>query len=419
MNKVKIIICLAFLPSFLIYPSSVLAAVPDYSANISSLIGYLEDNQDTDGKITGFGGETSWTIMGMVAAGIDPHTVENGGDSLLDYLAANPPGNTATTGWERDLLAITAAGENPFTFGGRNYMDKVQSFANNSQIGSTTTLNDDIFGILSLISSGSSADQTVISDSIDFLIANQNADSGWSWQVGGASDSNDTAVAVQALKAADNAGFSNSGLTDAINDGVDYLLSLQQPDGGWEYQASFGTDGASTSWVIQAILGNDNQVEDGLNFLTSLQDVSGGVQYQAGFGADTFTSGYALSAFAQNPFPVGAFQESQDDSDDPQDQDDQDLQSPGDNSQSASDDDDGKVLAAVTSNDDGQVLAATLPDTGISYNPGAGRYDILNDNQKDGRLRFFGLFLALGSSLILVGVCIRFFNNRTKNYNLN
>lgn len=418
MNKVKFIICLAVLPSLLIYPSSIFAAVLDYSVNISFLIDYLENNQDTDGKITGFGGETSWTIMGMVASGVDPATIENSGNSLLDYLAANPPGDTATTGWERDLLAITAAGENPFTFGDRNYVDKVQSFANNSQIGSTTTLNDDIFGVLALISSGPSADQVIISNSIDFLIANQNADNGWSWQVGGASDSNDTAVAVQALKAADKAGFTNSGLTNAINAGVSYLLSLQQPDGGWEYQASFGTDGASTSWVIQAILGNDNQVENGLNFLASLQDTSGGVQYQSGFGADTFTSGYALSAFAQKPFLIEIFQESHDDPDDPPDQDDQDSANPGNNPPPTSDDG-GKVLAATDSGDDGQVLATTLPDTGTSYAPSAIDLGILAGSPKDDHLRFFGSFLALGSGLMLMGVSIRYFNNRIKNYIIN
>ena len=112
MNKFKIIISIVFLAIFLTYPVNVLAAVPDYSTNVDSLVDYIEANQDTSGKITGFGGETSWTIMGLVAAGIDPATMENGGNSPLDFLVANPPADTSTTAWERDLLAITAAGEN-------------------------------------------------------------------------------------------------------------------------------------------------------------------------------------------------------------------------------------------------------------------------------------------------------------------
>src|SRR3990167_1785621 len=278
--KFKSALATAAFSASLLTPIDAFAAVPDYSSNINLLVDYLKSNQDTDGKIIGFGGETSWTIMGMIAVGVDPNTVENGGNSLLDFLAANPPADTAVTAWERDLLAITAAGENPFTFGGLNYVAKVQSFANNSQIGSTTTLNDDIFGILSLISAGPSANQQIISDSIDFLIANQNTDGGWSWSVGSASDSNDTAVAVQALKAAELNGFTNTGLSTAIADGVNYLLSLQQADGGFEYQSGFGTDGASTAWVVQALIGEDTAVTNGLNFLAGLQDASGGVQYQ-------------------------------------------------------------------------------------------------------------------------------------------
>jgi len=346
----------------LVVPSQVLAV--DYTSNTAAIIAYLASNQQTDGKISGFGGETSWTIMGLSANGIDPHTMQNGDVSLVDFLKNNPPADTAVTAWERDLLAVTAASENPFTFGGRNYVAKVESFASSGQIGSITAINDDIFGILSLISSGPSANQQIISDSVDFLISNQNSDGGWSYQVGLASDSNDTAVAIQALKAAKSKGFSNSGLKQAIDNGVAYLLSLQQPDGGWEYQSGFGTDGASTAWAIQAILGNSSEIEDGLAFLASLQDSSGGVQYQSGFGADTFTSSYALSAFAQRSFPVGEFSGTYEQPQNEPKQTDQN-QNNQQNSSASQDDSPGQVLAASTSNNNGKVLAATLPDTGI------------------------------------------------------
>ncbi len=356
------------LSATLLAPVSALAAVPDYSSNISSLVAYLQANQDATGKITGFGGETSWTVMGLAAVGIDPHTVQNGGVSLVDFLKNNPPIDTATTGWERDLLAVTAAGENPFTFGGRNYVAKVQSFASSNQIGSTTLLNDDIFGILSLISAGPSANQTIISDSVNFLIANQNADHGWSFQVSGASDTNDTAVAVEALKAAQDKGFSNTGLDDAIDTGTAYLLGLQQTNGGWEYQSGFGTDGASTAWVVQAVLGNDSEVEDGLNFLVSLQDTSGGVQYQAGFGADTFTSGYALNAFAQKAFPVGEFTGTfTQPSTNPGDNQNSNDQNNQDQNQNNQDNQNQSINTSQNNNKQGQVLAASiLPDTGIA-----------------------------------------------------
>ena len=392
--------------------SPTFAATPDMSSNISALVNYLESQQEASGKIGGFGGETSWTIMGLVAVGIDPDTIENSGNSLLDFLAANPPSNTATTGWERDLLTITAAGENPFTFGGRNYVSKVESFYDGTQIGSTTTLNDDIFGILSLISAGPSANQEIISDSIEFLIPNQNSDGGWSWQVGGTSDSNDTAVAIQALKSAGNSGFTNTDLADAIDSGVNYLLGLQQADGGWEYQSGFGTDAASTAWVIQALIGEDSAVTVGLNFLVGLQEASGGVQYQAGFGADTFTSGYALAAFAQTPYPVGIFQEEFEEI--PQEPTNEEPNQ--DSEEQASDDDEGKVLSASDTRDDGRVLAASLPNTGISaalpvepFEPG------INNRNKNNQLN---LFLIIGISLISLGIVGRLIARRYRRNNV-
>lgn len=413
-NLRKAALSATLLSATLLLPVSALAAVPGYSSNISSLVAYLQASQDASGKITGFGGETSWTVMGLAAVGIDPHTVQNGGVSLVDFLKNNPPTDTATTGWERDLLAVTAAGENPFTFGGRNYVAKVQSFAASNQIGSTTLLNDDIFGILSLISAGPSANQTIISDSVNFLIANQNADYGWSFQVGGASDSNDTAVAIQALKSAANKGFTNTGLNDAINDGMSSLLSLQQADGGWEYQNGFGTDGASTAWVIQALIGEDTVVTDGLDFLASLQDPSGGVQYQSGFGADTFTSSYALAAFAQVAYPVGIFQEEFEEN--PQEPVDEETNQDSDQEQIS--DDEGKVLSASDTKDDGQVLAATLPNTGVEAALSVSETSEPNieAGQKQGDQ--INLALAIGVGLIITGITIRFLSRRYRENNV-
>jgi hypothetical protein len=134
---------------------------------------------------------------------------------------------------------------------------------------------------------------------------------------------------------------------------------LQQPDGGWEYQSGFGTDGASTAWAIQALLGDDAVVSAGLNFLTGLQEASGGVQYQAGFGAGTFTSAYALTALAQVPFPVGNFEGTFEEPQEPP----VDQEDPTD---PPTQDDEGEVLGEDNTDDEGGVLAATtLPDTGF------------------------------------------------------
>lgn len=408
MSKIKLSAVLASsaLTVNLLLPAASLAATPDVSENITQLVDYLKSQQDVDGKILGFGGETSWTIMGMVAAGVDPSTVETSGNSLLDFLAANPPPDTATTGWERDLLAVAAAGENPFTFGGHNYVSKVQSFASGGQIGSDTLVNDDIFGVLSLISTGPSADQTVITGAVDFIINQQNPDGGWSYSTTLDSDNNDSAVAIMALKAAQGAGFTNAGLDNAIDTGVSYLKSNQNPDGGWGYAGSGFSDGASTAWALQALLGDDSVVSSGLNFLVSLQDASGGVQYQAGFGADSFTSAYALSALAQVAFPVSSFEGTFEEPQEP-------PVDPDPSPEPPADDDEGEVLSE-NNNDDGDVLAASvLPNTAAgSLFPDI--FPTQETAQQSSSLNPY--LLALGMVVTTVGFVVSFTVKRLERY---
>lgn len=174
-------------------------------------LAYLRTQQDATGKIAGFNGISSWSTMSFAAHNISPATVSNNGSSLLQYLGANPPAAAGSaTEWERDLLAVTAAGQNPFTFGGMNYVTKLQSYHNNSQIGSTTQINDDMFGLLALISAGSSASTPIKQDALNFILANQQADGGFSWSTTGITGVDDTAAALQALKCRDDCAKSSS-----------------------------------------------------------------------------------------------------------------------------------------------------------------------------------------------------------------
>ncbi|HSX57642.1 MAG TPA: prenyltransferase/squalene oxidase repeat-containing protein [Candidatus Saccharimonadales bacterium] len=355
---IKISLAVSLATATLLTPVSTMAAVPDYSTNVDSLVNYLKANQAADGSITGFGGETAWAVMGFASNGVNPNSVQNSGVSVIDFLKNNPPGTVS--GWERDLLAVTAAGENPFTFGGHNYVSAIQSSANSNQLGSISSINDDTFGILALISAGASANQTIISESVDFVIANQNADGGWGYNVGVGSDNGSTAIAILSLEAAKDNGFSNSGLLSAISHGKNYLEGNQNPDGGWGYAGLGFSDAASTAWAMLVTLGDDSATTAALDFNVTKQDASGGID--GGFGVDTYTSANSLIAFGQKAFPIGAFdgifQENENPREEP-------VSTP---SAKPADPNNppGQVLAANTSSDqNGQVLAA-LPDTGIS-----------------------------------------------------
>lgn len=396
----KAVVATTLLTTALLSPVSALAIVPDYSSNINSIVNFLEANQAVDGSITGFGGETAWAVMGLASNGIDPHTVQNSGVSLIDFLQNNPP--STTTGWERDLLAITAAGENPFTFGGLNYVAQIQLAANTGQIGSTTGINDDFFGILALISAGPSANQQIISDSVDFVIANQNSDGGWSYAVGNTSDNGDTAIALQALKAAEGKGFSNAGLGSAITVGLAYLQANQNPDGGWGYAGLGFSDAGSAAWSVLPFLGNDSVVGSALDFIVTKQDTSGGVD--GGFGVDTYTSANSLIAFGQNNFPVsefeGTFEEPEPQPVPPPTDDNQNQ-----NNQNTSP---GQVLAAnsSSSSQNGQVLAA-LPNTGVNSD-----FVPTKVTSREITRQGVNILLLFGMGLVEVGLVLRLLSGR-------
>jgi hypothetical protein len=168
----------------------------------------------------------------------------------LDYLK-NISGSSAIN-FEAPILAITASGNDPKTFGSIDYVAKLKTFYTSSQLGDTTTVNDDIFGILALTSAGLPSSDEVISNSKKFILDHQNSDGGWGWSISASSDTNTTASAVMVLRSV-NISADDEAITKAKN----YLLSAQNTDGGFTYdpKSSYGTDSdiSSTAWVILAL----------------------------------------------------------------------------------------------------------------------------------------------------------------------
>ena len=77
--------------------------------------------------------------------------------------------------------------------------------------------------------------------------AAQRPSGGWSWLAGGAADANDTAAAIQALRAA--------GVTGRPIDAASPSFGgTRTADGGFELTLDRGSDTQSTAWAIQALL---------------------------------------------------------------------------------------------------------------------------------------------------------------------
>jgi hypothetical protein len=270
---------------------------------VASLAPFLRVRGDTSAALGYLESKTAnpWVTMALVAAGQSPS---------VDYLKATNP--TTAISAEAPMLALTAAGKDPRTFPDRDLVAALKSFVSGGQIGDATLENDDIFGILALSSAGVPPTDAAITGAKSFLLAHQNADGGWSFSVGGTSDTNTTAAAIMALlEAGASAG------DQAVTNAVAYLRSAQNADGGFPYAPGDGaaSDASSDAWIIAALdkLGVDpatwtQGANDPLMHLRSLQAPAGYVQYQAGSGEDSFTpttTAYAVIALLGKTLPVG------------------------------------------------------------------------------------------------------------------
>jgi len=238
-----------------------------------------------------------WITMALTAAG----------ETDLDLGHLKEVSGNLATDYEKTILALTATGKDPRTFGNIDFVVQLKGFYQDNQIGSPDLLNDDFWGILALVSAGESVSNQIIQDSKNFILNNQNEDGGWSYSVGGASDTNDTAAAIMALLE-----VKVSSTDPVTTKAIDYLKSTQNDDGGFPYQPGSKSDSGSGAWVISAIykLGEDpsnwqKNDQNPVDHLKSLQRSDGSFKWVAsedrGYPALT---AYAVIALTQNYYPI-------------------------------------------------------------------------------------------------------------------
>lgn len=134
---------------------------------------------------------------------------------------------------------------------------------------------------------------------------------GWEWDAGFGTDSNTTAMAIQALLATGEPVSS-----DYIQNGLDYLKTLQNDDGGF-YYAPFNnlpadSETNSTAYVVMAVRasGQDPATwtkggHDPIEYLLSQQLPNGSFQYQSATpGANLFSTVQVISALLGKYYPL-------------------------------------------------------------------------------------------------------------------
>jgi Prenyltransferase and squalene oxidase repeat len=259
--------------------AAVIAATP---------VGYLQGRQGSSGGFAEPGGRpspqlTAWAVLGLRAAGAKPSP------AALDYLVAREDALPSATDVELVAMAESVLGRRP-----ERLLARIRSVQRKTgQIG--PRVNSTIWGVLALRQAGEPPPRPAVR----FILHRQAPSGGWSWFASGSPDSNDTAAAVEALRAAGVRGV-------PIRRALRYLRRLQNPDGGFELTPGRGSDSQSTAWAIQAFVAAGARVPAGsARYLQHMRRLDGSFRYSARYAATpVWVTSQVLPALARRSFPL-------------------------------------------------------------------------------------------------------------------
>jgi uncharacterized repeat protein (TIGR01451 family) len=269
-------------------------------------LNWLRDQQQTDG---GFGsaGSTAEVLMAIGANRIDATTWRRSTSVLANMLANGV--SLASDGYDPaagagKLAVALAANGGCWPVGAQRPMDHYSPVTGKFSI----NLGSHAWAMI-----GTAAlDQTVPASATAHLESVQLPSGGWEWSAGWGADTNSTALAIQALVAAGEPVTSTT-IVGALN----YLEGAQNDDGGFPYDPAspWGTDSDtnSTAYVIQALLATGQDPLTGtwtvtssnpISFLVSMQLPDGSFEWQKGLGGSQFATQQTIPALLGRPLPV-------------------------------------------------------------------------------------------------------------------
>ena len=242
-----------------------------------------------------------WVTQALKAAGQN--------NLNLDYL--NDFQGSYANDFSRTILAVVAAGQEPYNFNNQNLVSGLLSFYMDGQIGSVNLLNDDIWGILALISAGEANDSQAVFGTKQYLLGAQNQDGGWGFSTEVVSDTNDTASAVMALLSA-GVPAADSAIVDALS----YLHQAQNTDGGLGFYPDSQSDSGSTAWTVSALISAGQNPSSWLindqtpiTFLESLALADGSYKWlPTDVSGSLLMTTYVAVALANQSYPVSYYQ---------------------------------------------------------------------------------------------------------------
>ena len=247
------------------------------SFSLTNALSFLSLNQKSDGS---FGEQlyTDWVAIGIAKAGNEAQSLK---DKIYNYLKNTKFESSIVTDNERHAMALMSLGINPYNGTEVNYINKVISSFDGTQIGDQSLYNDDIFSLIVLSKAGYVKEDEIISKVVSYVISKQSLDGSW--------DGVDmTSASIQALS-----NFKDlSDVNESISKAESYLLGAQTNSG------DFGNI-SSTSWAIQALSLNksfDEQIDKAIKYLSSTQQSDGGLDKDGEIESRMWSTSYTVPA---------------------------------------------------------------------------------------------------------------------------
>jgi Prenyltransferase and squalene oxidase repeat len=237
--------------------------------------GFAEQGRTPDAALT------AWAALGLVAAGGSaPERAR-----ALEFLRARPTEAASDGDVALRVVALAALGET---------VDE-SLLARLRRHRPDVLVNETIWSVLGLRAAGEQPPAALV----QAILAGQAKSGGFPWSRGGKPDSNDTAAAIQALRAAGVGGA-------PIGRAVAALRAFQAPSGGFSLTAGREPDAQSTAWAIQALLSaGERPGRAPFRFLARLRRADGSYRYSVRYGATpVWVTAQVLPALAGRPFPL-------------------------------------------------------------------------------------------------------------------
>jgi hypothetical protein len=226
-----------------------------------------------------------------------------------------------TTAFERELLVVDTAGTDPHAYAGHDLVGDILARQGADGglpyvPGGEEQVNDGVFGILALTPVKEAEAEAAARKATEWLLANgPDPDGGFNWRSRTQPSEVDlTGAAIEALVAA------GQKATEAEAGALAFMGKSQRPDGGFpEYPAlEAESNVASTAWGVQGIwasggdpetwrTGSGLPTEEPLDYLESMQQPDGHLRWRASNDLNgIWMTAYALPAFTGQvmPYPL-------------------------------------------------------------------------------------------------------------------